>query len=140
MKLPRPSQRALGGIVLASTFFAGAATGAAALKVWSRPHYRATIGTSGMSAVLDDLHLTRAQRVAADSILGHSAPQSEALMLEMARRMSSVADSVDRQLRAILTAQQRQRLDELQRKPLFLLKRRSSGGAEIVDTVYPGRR
>jgi hypothetical protein len=54
--------------------------------------------------------------------------------------MSGVADSVDAQLRAILTPQQRRQLDALQRKPVFLLKRRSTTGPDVVDTVYSGAR
>ncbi len=140
MKISRLNQRALGSVVLTLTFLAGAVAGTVALKVWSRSEMCATLKTSNMSAVLDELSLTRAQRLTADSILEHSAPRTEAIMLELARRMRSVADSVDTQLRSILTPQQQRRLDELQRKRVFLLKRRSKSGAEVVDTVYPAAR
>lgn len=125
--------------MLTLTFLAGAAAGVSALEIWSPSGSRVTIKASSMSTVLDELRLTPARRRTADSILARSAPQSESLMVDLARRMSTVADSVDLQLRAVLTPQQRRRLDELRRKPVFLLRRRSKGGAEIVDTVYPGR-
>jgi hypothetical protein len=140
MRIVRPSQRTLGGVVLTLVFLTGAAVGITAHAIWSRSEPRAMLTASGMAGVLDELHLTPSQRVTADSILDRSAPQSEALMLEMARRMGSVADSVDVQLRAILTPQQRRRLDELRRKPVFLLRRRSKTGAEVVDTAYSGPR
>jgi len=131
------SPRALGGVVLAIAFLAGVAVGVAAVKVSSRSDTAATLKTSNMAVVLDELMLDSAQRVSADSIVQRSAPRTEAVMIEFAGRLASVADSVDAQLRAILTPQQRRRLDGLRRKPVFLLKHRSKAGSETVDTLRP---
>ena len=133
----RVRQRALGGIVLTVTFLAGAAAGALGLRVWSRMHDRETLRVNDMSAVLDELRLDPTQRRMADSIVEQSAPRTRALMIELAGRMTNVADSVDAQLRTLLTPAQRTRLDALRRKPIFLLKRRSDLGTAVVDTVHP---
>lgn len=140
MRISRLSQRSLGGLALTVTFLAGVAAGAVATKVWSRPDMQATLRTGNMAAVLDELRLSPAQRETADSILEHSAPRTEGIMLELAGRLSGVADSVDAQLRAILTPQQQTRLEEFRRKPVFLLKRRSKEGTEVVDTLHATTR
>jgi hypothetical protein len=140
MRIPRLSQRSLGGLALTVTFLAGVAAGTVATKVWSWPGMQATLRTGNMAAVLDKLNLSPAQRQSADSILEHSAPRTEGIMLELAGRLNGVADSVDAQLRAILTPQQQTRLEELRRKPVLLLKRRSKEGTEVVDTLHATTR
>jgi len=50
-----------------------------------------------------------------------------------------VADSVDAELRAILTPTQRARLDSLRRQPVFMLKRKTRGTGTKIDTVFPSR-
>jgi len=93
-----------------------------------------------MSGVLDKLALTPQQRVQADAIIQRSAPRTEEAMLEIAERLRTVSDSIDEELRSILTADQRARLDSLKRQPMLMLKRKRSGGATTVDTVFPLRR
>jgi hypothetical protein len=90
-----------------------------------------------MSPVLDELQLTPRQRSQADSILERSAPRSEEAMREVAERLQRVSDSLDAELRAILTAQQRARLNSLRRRPIFMLKRKTPGSATTVDTLFP---
>jgi Spy/CpxP family protein refolding chaperone len=133
------NRRALGIVALLSTFFAGAAAGAAVTRLWSRTQMNATLKTGDMSGVLDDLQLSSQQRLNADSILARSEPQTEATMRELAERLAWIADSVDAQLRATLTPEQRRRLDQMQRKPLFVLKHKSKTGSEVLDTVVPAR-
>jgi len=140
MRRSRLSQRLLGGLVLTVMFMAGVAAGAAAMKLWPRPDMQTTVRTRNMAAVLDELRLSPAQRQTADSLLEQSAPRTEAIMLDLARRLSGIADSVDAQLRTILTPQQQARLDALRRKPVFLLKRRSKEGTEVVDTLQGNTR
>lgn len=77
--------------------------------------------------------------VGAESILEASAPRSEEAMREAAGRLQDVADSVDAQLRVILTPEQRTRLDRLRRQPVFMLKRKAPGRETTVDTVRPNR-
>jgi hypothetical protein len=93
-----------------------------------------------LSAVLDRLQLTAEQRRLADSIVARSAPRSEAIMLEVGERLRAVADTVDRELRTILTAEQRARLDSMRTGPHLVLKRKEAGsGATRVDTLSPRR-
>jgi Spy/CpxP family protein refolding chaperone len=134
----RARTRMIGAALLALAFVAGAAAGVTADR-WMTP--RATIRTriADMSGVLDKLSLTPQQRAQAESIIQRSGPRTEETMLEVADRLRRVADSVDAELRAILTAEQRAKLDSLRRRPTFMLKRISPGGTTI-DTVFPRRR
>ena len=95
-----------------------------------------------MSAVLDRLELTREQRRRADSIVARSAPRSEAIMLEVGERLQAVADTVDRELRAVLTAEQQTLLDSMRTGPRLVLKRKDSGssGARVDTVVAPGTK
>ena len=61
-------------------------------------------------------------------------------MRELAERLQNVSDSLDAELRAILTPPQRARLDSLRRRPLFMLKRKTPGSATTVDTLFPAPR
>ena len=92
-----------------------------------------------MAGMLDGLGLTPDQRVRAESILEASAPRSEAALREAAGRLQDVADSVDAQLRAILTPEQQTRLDRIRRQPVFMLKRKTPGQETTVDTIRPVR-
>jgi hypothetical protein len=69
-----------------------------------------------------------------------SAPRSERAMRDVAERLQNVSDSVDAELRAILTPSQRARLDSLRRQPMFMLKRKTRGNATTVDTLFPTPR
>ena len=125
-------------------FTAGAAAGVAGDRMMSpRIRLRATVGD--MSAVLDRLELSAEQRRQADAIVARSAPRSEAVMLELGTRLRAVADSVDAELRAILSAEQRLRLDSLKRDSRLMLRRRVVGpdGVRtdtVIDTVLPPPR
>lgn len=131
--------RSLTAAWLALAFAAGLAAGIAADR-WLHPeppvHTRIV---RDMSGVLDGLGLTPDQRARAEAILEASAPGSEAAMREAAARLQDVADSVDARLRAILTPDQRTRLDRLRRQPVFMLKRKAPGQETTVDTVLPMR-
>jgi hypothetical protein len=63
-------------------------------------------------------------------------PHSEAIMLEMAERLRAVADSIDAELRAILTPKQRTNLDAMRSDSRVLLKRRTlTPGGVHIDTL-----
>jgi hypothetical protein len=85
--------------------------------------------------LLDRLDLTPEQRRAADSVLRESSPRSEAAMREMVPRLAAIADSVNADLRRLLTPAQRAKFDSLTRAPKFLLKRKDSTGIVRVDTI-----
>lgn len=116
-------------------FIAGASAGVVGDRVLARRILvRATLGD--MSDVLDRLDLTPEQRRQADSIVLHSEPRSREVLIELGERLRRVADSVDNELRAILTPRQRLRLDSLRTDSRLLLKRKvlTPTGAR-VDTL-----
>src|SRR5688500_6128506 len=136
----RSRSRATGWALLALAFIAGAAAGVTADRLLApKTTVRARI-TRDMSGALDKLGLTREQRARADSIIERSAPRSEEAMREIAERLQSVSDSVDAKVRAILTVEQRARLDSLRRQPMFMLKRKTRGSGTTVDTLFPTPR
>jgi Spy/CpxP family protein refolding chaperone len=136
----RPSSRAIAGALLALAFVAGAAAGVIVDRTLiPQPAIRTRIAAD-LSGILDRLDLTPGQRQEAEAILQRSSPRTEAVMREVADRLRAVADSVDVELRAILTPEQSARLDSLRRQPTILLKRKTPGSATTVDTVFPGRR
>lgn len=137
MNTPYRSRSTLVGIaLLATTFIAGAAAGVAGDRLFGRGlTVRTRIVQDDMSGVLDRLQLTAAQRAQAQSILDRSAPRSRDAMLEIASRLRSISDSVDTELRSILTPAQRLKLDSLRKPPTLILRRRDPGGTTSVDTI-----
>ena len=128
--------RAIAWLLLALAFVAGAAAGVTLDRLFaSQPVLRTRI-TRDMSGPLDKLELTPQQRAQADSIMERSAPRSERAMREVAERLQNVSDSLDAELRAILTPAQRARLDSLRRQPIFMLKRKTPGSETTVDTLF----
>jgi Spy/CpxP family protein refolding chaperone len=135
------SPRLIGAALLLAAFIAGAAVGFAFDRV-VRPEPRLkTFVVADMSRVLDRLELTTRQRAQADSILQRRAPTTERMMLDVADRLRGLSDSVDAELRSILTPQQRARLDSLRGERKLMLKRKTigAGGATVVDTVFSQR-
>jgi Spy/CpxP family protein refolding chaperone len=132
--------RALVMTLLLLAFLGGGAAGVVAARTLRpRPAIRASLD---MAAVLDELHLTQEQRRQADAILERSAPRSSAVMMELAERLRAVADSVDLELRAILTPEQRERLDAMRADRRIMLKRKvvAPSGTRvdtIMDTSVP---
>ena len=117
-------------VVLA--FVTGASAGVAGDRlVAPRLTIRTTLGD--MSGTLDRLGLTTEQRRQADAIVARSEPRSREVLIELGERLRLVADSVDAELRSILTAEQRLRLDSLRTAPRLMLKRKLDG--QKVDTI-----
>lgn len=128
-------QRVLIISLVALGFAAGVFAGIAADRLFApRPRIRAMV--DDMSGVFDRLALTPEQRAQAESIVARTAPRSQAVMLELAERLRAVSDSVNAELRAILTAEQRVLLDSLRREPQLMLKRKViTPGGTRVDTL-----
>jgi Spy/CpxP family protein refolding chaperone len=138
--------RLVGAALLLVVFIAGVAAGFA-LRGLAFDPLRVTRGSirmvsADMSSVLDELALTPRQRAQADSILQRRAPASKAMMLEVGNRFRAISDSVDAELRSILTPTQRARLDSLRAKQTMVLRRKTvgAGGTTVVDTIIPRRR
>jgi hypothetical protein len=128
--------RRRGFILLAMVFVAGALAGIAGDRALVSRREAGTRVMLRSNDLLDQLDLSREQRVAAESILARSSPSSEAVMRELALRLSSIADSANRELASVLSPAQRAKLDSLiTRGSLFLLKRKDALGRERVDTV-----
>ena len=134
---PRTSNRTVVVIaLLVLTFVSGISIGIIGDRLISRRQRGVARITTDLNSVLDDLSLTRDQRLKADSILERSAPRTEEAMFEIAGRLRAISDSVDMELRSILTAPQRSKLDSLRRRPIFLLKRPQTNGTTSVDTMF----
>ena len=132
-----PRTRAITVLVL--VFVAGAAASHAAALVWRRARFRATIESPDMGPVLDGLRLSLDQRRRAAAILSRSEPRAESILVETAGRLQEIADSVNDELRAILTPDQQRLLDSERRGPIFVVKRKGSNGSVTVDTVRTER-
>jgi hypothetical protein len=131
----RSRRRVLGASLLVASFVAGVVVGAAAYGFVSGPTVRVR-SPGDMAPLLDQLQLSADQRRRADSILERRTPMVEAMMLEVVRRLRVVSDSVDAELRVILTPEQRARLDALRRESRIMLKRKVVGPrGTTVDTL-----
>ena len=129
-----PRVRPLVASIIALVFVVGALAGIVGDRLLS-PRIRLRTATD-MSQVFDRIGLTGEQRMRAEAIAARSAPRSRAIMMDAAERLRAVADSVDAELRAILTPEQRLRLDSLEREPRIMLKRRvMTPGGTTVDTL-----
>jgi hypothetical protein len=130
------SRRMRGLVLLLAVFAAGVAAGIGLDRAVGSGSKLETRLSMDMPAALDRLGLTPEQRRAVDSLLERSAPRARAAMAEMVPRLGAIADSLDVELRRILTPAQRVRLDSLGGRGLLVLKRKSSGpGGAQVDTL-----
>jgi Spy/CpxP family protein refolding chaperone len=133
----KPDSRLLAAAVLALAFIAGAAAGVIMDRTLIPRSAMKTRITADMTGILDRLALTQEQRAEAEAIFQRSSPRMEVVMRDVANRLQAISDSVDLELRKILTAEQRIRLDSLRRQPTFLLKRKTSREPATVDTLLP---
>jgi Spy/CpxP family protein refolding chaperone len=124
--------------LVAAVFVAGVAVGVIGDRLLAPKPVIKTRIVNDMSRVYDQLRLTSEQRTAADSIMSRRAPRSEELMFELGERLRAVSDSIDLELRAVLTPEQRVRLDSLRRaQPPMMLKRKTvTPGGSKVDTFF----
>ena len=127
--------RRRGIILLGVVFVAGALAGIAGDRALVSRRQAGTRVVLRSNDLLDQLRLSREQRVAAESVLARRSPTSEVAMRELAVRLSSIADSANRELASILSPAQRAKLDSITGAPLFLLKRKDALGREHVDTI-----
>jgi Spy/CpxP family protein refolding chaperone len=129
-------------VLALAVFIAGVAVGVIADRL-STPHPLIRAQFTAQLGVFDKLDLSPRQRVQLESITIRRAPRSREFMKEMSTHLQAVADSVDNELRSILTPQQQDRLDSLlKRAPEVRLRRKliTPGGTTIDDTVIRARR
>ena len=125
-----------GLLLLLAVFAAGVGAGIGLDRAIATGSKLETRLSTSMPAVLDRLGLTPDQRRVVDSLLERSRPRAQAAMAELVPRLGAIADSLDAELRRILTPAQRARLDSLGGQGLLVLKRKSSGPGGIkVDTL-----
>lgn len=121
--------------LLVAVFVAGLAGGVAVDRMYTRQQPSGMRIRMKMPDLLDRLELTPEQRRAADSVLRESSPRSEAAMREMVPRLEAISDSVNAELRRLLTHVQAAKLDSLTSGRTFLIKRKDSTGIVRVDTI-----
>jgi len=122
--------------LVALAFIAGASAGFAGERLMVGKTIRVR-AVHDMDGVLDRLGLTPEQRRVADSIVARSAPRAEAIILEVGERLRAVSDSVDAELRSVLTPNQRIRLDSMRSgSPLLVRRKVRPGGVTTVDTLF----
>jgi hypothetical protein len=126
------SRRMSGVLLLVAVFVAGVAAGFGLERV-TEPRMLQTRLITQMPQVFRRLGLTPEQQRTVDSLLEQSQPRAAAAMRETVPRLRAIADSLDAELRQILTPAQRARLDSLGGFRL-LLKRKSIDGQK-VDTL-----
>jgi hypothetical protein len=124
--------------LLAVVFMAGALSGVAVDRVYAPQQPAGVRIRTIVPDLLDGLDLTTEQRRAADSVLRKSSPRSEAAMREIKPRLAAISDSVNAELRRLLTPAQAAKLDSLTSRRQFLIKRTDSTGIVRVDTIPAG--
>ena len=138
---PQNRRLALFGVLVAVVFVAGIAVGVISdrLAIRSPGIAMPLIKTPGMSGVMNSIELTPQQRAQAESIVLRRSPRSESLMIELGQQLHAVSDSIDAELRLILTPAQRARLDSLRiPQPQLMIKRQVQTPSGItVDTIFP---
>lgn len=103
--------------VLVATFLAGGAAGAGIehARLGRRPeHFRPGMHLPPM---FHELGLNEDQREKIFVVMERRRPEFEAVMSEMAPRMRAIGDSMDADLRPILTEAQQKKLAELRERP-----------------------
>jgi len=100
-------------LLLLGVFASGTLSGIAIDRLWRRDRM-ADLGTepSGGSP-LDQLGLSPKQRARLDSVAMRFRPKTEAVLQEAFPRLRALTDSMDREIRANLTAAQQAKLDTL---------------------------
>jgi len=135
-------RRILLGSVLLLAFVGGASVGVTSYHLVSaRTGSGIRVKYDNGSALLDRLNLTGAQRQRAESVLARRSPRARAVLEATAQELREIADSVDSELRALLTPEQQQRLDEARREGRTLLKLRvPTPQGERIDTILDSER
>ena len=103
--------RTLALVTLVVVFLAGAAAGVGAAPLLHPPPR-----AGQLPEALEELHLTRVQREEARRIIDSHGPEVERVMGDALPRLRTVQDQVRREIRDILTEDQRRQLDAIEAK------------------------
>lgn len=127
-------------VVSTAAFVATFLAGAAMMRLIDVRSASAAQGESGASwpATAAALGLTPDQHRKADSIFTHYQPSTDAVLTSLIPRLTAVSDSMHTDIEALLSADQRARLREIQRPATFLLRRKTPEGSR-VDTLHVPR-
>lgn len=109
--------RAMTALIILGTFLFGAAVGAG-LLYWLTPRPPPP-PPSPVFHMLGELGLSAEQHQRAREIRDRHEPQLRAIFLESFPKMRAAHNQMEEELRTILTAEQRQRLDELKKRRPF---------------------
>jgi Spy/CpxP family protein refolding chaperone len=107
--------------VLAALFAAGAAAGIA----WERTRSEAPmfrVHVNGGRAQVDafrELGLTDAQRRRIEQIFARAQPRTDAVLRETLPRLRAVTDSINTEIQAVLTPEQRKKLGRVEPRRVF---------------------
>jgi Spy/CpxP family protein refolding chaperone len=114
--------------VFAALFAAGAAAGIA----WERtraetPMFRVHVnGGDARIDALEELGLTDAQRRRIEQVFARAQPRTDAALRETLPRLRAVTDSINAEIQAVLTPEQRRRLGRVAPRRVFELPSDSS--------------
>lgn len=109
--------------VFAALFAAGAAAGIA----WERtraetPKFRVHVdGARARIEAFDELGLTDDQRRRIEQVFARAQPRTDAVLGEMLPRLRAVTDSVNAEIQAVLTPEQRRALGRIEPRRVFEL-------------------
>lgn len=102
------------GVALAGMFLAGLFAGLA-LARWNALGPDRGTAAAGLTASLSELDLGPDQRARIEQILAASQPRTDRALEEALPRVQAVVDSVDSEIREVLTDDQEIRLEEIRR-------------------------
>ena len=80
------------------------------------------------------LDVTPLQRQQIDQIFSRYQPATDSLLQSLIPRLETLTDSMHAEISALLTPEQRQRLQSMERRPSYVIKRKTSSGVQI-DTL-----
>jgi hypothetical protein len=132
------SPKVIAMFAFALTF--GAGIGAARVSdAWSRGTGEA-MPSSAWADAERTLGLSPAQREAIQRTFAKYQPSTDSLLTSLIPVLRAVSDSMQREIDAVLDSAQRVRLRELQRPPVYLIRRKTLEGSRVDTVTVPRGR
>ena len=123
-------------LAFAATFVAGVLA-SRAYDAWSR-HAAGSVAATTWADTERELGLSESQRDAIQAIFARYQPSTDSVFASLIPRLRTTADSMQRDIDAVLDSVQRRTLQSLQSPALYLIKRKTLEGSR-VDTVVGGK-